>query len=57
MANNNSRLLNNPEVIKWCYEGITEISLKNTSDAKRLVGPNKIEKAWGNKIIGGGNGG
>lgn len=44
-------LLNNPRVIQWCYEGVTEVSLKNTKDKKKLKGPNKIEKEWGNKVI------
>lgn len=49
-------LLDNLEVIKWCYEGITDISLINTNDAKKLKESKKIEDEWGNKIIGG-NGG
>ncbi|MCX6737086.1 MAG: hypothetical protein NTW73_03325 [Candidatus Parcubacteria bacterium] len=51
MKKNNLKLLNNPEVIKWCYEGITDISLKNTEDGKKLKEPKEIEKEWGNKVI------
>lgn len=49
----NLKLLSNPEVIKWCYEGITEVSLKNAKDKKKLASANKTEKEWGNKVIGG----
>ena len=48
---NKIKLLDNPEVVKWCYEGITEVSLKNTSDKKKLAKYNKIETEWGNKIM------
>lgn len=51
MANNNLNLLSNPEVIKWCYEGITDISLKNTESEKELRESKEIEKEWGNKMI------
>ena len=44
-------LLNNPEVIKWCYEGITDISLKNTDSEKKLKESKEIEKKWGNKVM------
>src|SRR3989338_9130487 len=44
-------LLNNPEVIQWCYEGITSISLKNTENEKKLKESKEIEKKWGNKVI------
>ncbi len=45
------KLLGNKEVIKWCYEGITDVSLKNTESEKKLKAPKKIEKKWGNKVI------
>lgn len=45
-------LLNNKEVIKWCYEGITDISLKDTESEKKLEGAKEIEKQWGNSILG-----
>ena len=44
-------LLNNPEVIKWCYEGITDISLINTESEEKLKDSKEVEKAWGNKVI------
>ncbi len=44
-------LLKNPEIIKWCYDGITEISLKNTYEEKKLKESKNIEKSWGNKIL------
>ena len=44
-------LLKNPEVIRWCYEGITEISLKNTESEKKLKESKEIEKEWGNKVM------
>lgn len=45
-------LLKNPEVIKWCYEGITKKTLATTSSVKELVQYKKIEKKWGNKVMG-----
>lgn len=50
-------LLKNLGVIKWCYEGITDVSLKNTSNEGKLAGPMKLEKEWGNSVIGGSGGG
>ncbi|OGG43212.1 hypothetical protein A2841_03535 [Candidatus Kaiserbacteria bacterium RIFCSPHIGHO2_01_FULL_48_10] len=44
-------LLNNPEVIRWCYEGITEVSLKNTESEEKLKQVKEIEKIWGNNVI------
>ena len=44
-------LLNNLEIIRWCYEGITEFTMKNTTN-KTLLKKSKIEEdVWGNKII------
>jgi len=51
MPENNLNLLDNQEVIRWCYEGITEISLKNTSDENKLKEPKELEKSWGNEVI------
>ena len=48
---NNLNLLSNPEVIRWCYEGITDVSLKNTENEKKLKAAKEIEKDWGNKVI------
>ncbi len=45
------KLLNNKEVIKWCYEGITNVSLKNTENNKKLKEFKEIEKNWGNLIM------
>lgn len=44
-------LINNPEVIRWCYKGITDISLKNTESEKKLKEVKEIEKEWGNRIM------
>lgn len=44
-------LLNNLEVIKWCYEGITDVSLRNTAIPKELKEPKEIETQWGNEVI------
>ena len=49
MENN---LLGNKEVIRWCYEGITNISLKDTESEKELKESKQLEKTWGNKIMG-----
>ncbi len=45
-------LLDNRQVIKWCFGPITEVSLINTSDEKKLAGPKKLEDGWGNSITG-----
>lgn len=50
------KLLNNPEVIRWCYEGITDVTLKDTKNTNKLKKYKEIEQSWGNKIIDG-NGG
>ncbi|MFC1645324.1 hypothetical protein ACFL08_04845 [Patescibacteria group bacterium] len=57
MKKEKMNLLGNPEVIKWCYEGITDVSLRNTNDGKKLKESNNIEKEWGNNIIDGNGGG
>jgi len=44
-------LLNNLAVIQWCYEGVTEISLKNTENESKLLDAKEIEKKWGNKVM------
>lgn len=51
MKKESLNLLNNKEVIRWCYEGITDISLKNTESEKKLKESKKIEKKWGNEVI------
>lgn len=50
-------LLGNLEVIRWCYEGITDITMKNTSNQNALNKAKVIEKEWGNAVIGGDGGG
>lgn len=49
---NNISLLTNSKVIQWCYEGITAVSLKNTESETKLKDAKKIEKKWGNDIMG-----
>lgn len=46
-------LLDNNEIIKWCFEPITENSLVDTTDDRKLKVANKIEKEWARSIIGG----
>lgn len=43
MKKDSLNLLNNLEVIKWCYEGITDTSLKNTDNEKKLKEAIEIE--------------
>lgn len=51
------KLIDNPEVIRWCYEGITDITMKDTSNQNVLNEAKMIEKEWGNAVIGGDGGG
>jgi hypothetical protein len=51
MKKENLNLLNNPKVIQWCYEGITDVSLKNTESEKKLKESKETEKKWGNEVI------
>jgi len=51
------KLLNDPKIIQWCYEGITEFSLKNTSNPEKLKISKKIEDQWGDKVVEGNGGG
>lgn len=51
MENNPHSLLENKEVIRWCYEGITDISLKNTESEEKLKESKEIEKRWGNEVM------
>ncbi len=44
-------LLNNLDVIRWCYEAGTDVSLMNTDNGKKLKEAKKIEKNWGNTMI------
>ena len=51
MEKHKLNLLNNPKVIQWCYEGVTDISLKNTESEKKLKESKDIEQNWGNTVI------
>jgi hypothetical protein len=44
-------LLDNPEVIKWCYGPVTDFSLVNTSNPAKLKQANQIEMQWANGVI------
>jgi hypothetical protein len=44
-------LLKNKKVIQWCYEGITDVSLRNTESEKSLKRSKEIEKVWGNEVM------
>lgn len=44
-------LLDNPSVIRWCYEPVTEFSLITTSDPMKLALSKEDEKTWGNEVI------
>ena len=52
MKKENLNLLNNPKVIQWCYEAITDVSLMNTESEKNLAESKEIEKKWGNDVLG-----
>jgi hypothetical protein len=47
------KLLEREDVIRWCFEGITEKTLANTSGAKKLESYKKEEQKWGQKILNG----
>lgn len=53
MKKENINLLGNKEVVKWCYEPITEISLINSNNAAQLKEANDIEREWARAVIGG----
>ncbi len=53
MKKENLNLLNNKEVIKWCYEPITGVSLVNSNNAIKLKEANDIERDWARAVIGG----
>ena len=44
-------MLENKKIIQWCYEPITTISLRNTSNKKKLEKAKEEEKLWGNEIL------
>ncbi len=39
-------------VVEWCFKGVTELSLANTSSQNKLVTAKKEEDAWGNMVMG-----
>lgn len=53
MKKENFNLLNNLEIIRWCYEPIYKFSLLNSSDDKKLKECNKVEKDLAHSLIGG----
>ncbi len=52
MTINEKPLLENPDVVRWCYAGVTTTSLMNTADEKKLKKFKVIEDKWGNGVIG-----
>lgn len=50
-------LLDNKEVIKWCYEGITEKTTANKGKKEELKVAKKEEDKWGDSVISGNGGG
>jgi hypothetical protein len=52
MKISNISFLNDAQVIKWCYEGVTDYTLVNGSNKQSLETANEIEKAWGNRLMG-----
>lgn len=53
MQKENLNLLNNKEVIRWCYEAITDVSLMNSNDSKKLKIANNQEMKWARTVLGG----
>lgn len=53
MKKENFNLLNNLEIIRWCYEPIYHFSLLNSSDEVKLKECNKVEKDLARSLIGG----
>ena len=57
--------MQNDQVLRWCYEGITEVTLANLSSFPRSLGSKKIlldkanvtERDWGNQLMGTKDGG
>lgn len=46
------KLLENLEVVKWCFEGITGKTTVNTPNKEALKKVNIEEKLWGNNVMG-----
>lgn len=57
MKGDGKALLDNPEVIRWCYEGVTRLTLRDTSNSKMLGPFKKVEDEWGDRVISGDGGG
>lgn len=53
MSEKKLNLLDSKEVLRWCYEPITEASLVNSGNAVQLKEANDIERAWARAVIGG----
>lgn len=51
MKHQSSSLINNLDVIRWCYEGITPVSLMTTQNEGTLKPYKQIEDQWGNSVI------
>lgn len=45
-------MLDNKKIIQWCYEPITNLSLRETADEKKLKEVKEEEKIWGNEVLG-----
>lgn len=52
MQKDNLNLLRNKEVIRWCYEGVTENTLINATSERVLSPAKKEEDLWGNSVMG-----
>lgn len=44
-------LLNHEEIIEWCFKGITENTLVNTSSERNLKPAKQEEDLWGNSVM------
>jgi hypothetical protein len=44
-------LLQNQEIIEWCYQGITEMTLVDSKSRDKLSKYKNREKRWANKIL------
>jgi hypothetical protein len=45
-------MLNNKQIIQWCFKGITENTLAHTSSQNLLSEAKKQEDIWGNTVMG-----
>lgn len=44
-------MLDNKQVIKWCYRGVTNVTLANESNEKKLKPFAQQEREWGNSVV------